>query len=281
MSGHTQKKKLLVLGATGRVARLLRRQIEAQPIGNTEFFWVSRRMVPGVDQVFEVGGDVDLLPQCNAVLALWGAVSGGAKALDGNISLAHEAQRIARACGADRVLHASSAAVYAPSLLPISETSECAPRNAYGAAKLRMEQALTGAVPRAVCLRIGNVAGADGLLSVIAGSPSVTLIRFPDGRGPVRSYLQLATLAHVVDALVRLPLRVLPDILNVAGTAPVAMEELVHASGCDLKWRPAPIDALPVMALDVARLTELVDLTPPSTDANEIVGEWRRIGQQP
>ncbi|WP_323763782.1 NAD(P)-dependent oxidoreductase [Marinovum sp.] len=281
MSGHKQKKKVLVLGATGRVARLLRRQIEAQPLENTEFFWVSRRMVPGVDQVFEVGGDVDLLPQCNAVLALWGAVSGGVEALNGNISLAHEAQRIARACGADRVLHASSSAVYAPSLLPISETGECAPRNAYGAAKLRMERALKGAVPRAVCLRIGNVAGADGLLSIIADTPSVTLIRFPDGRGPVRSYLQLATFAHVVDALVRLPVRDLPEILNVAGIAPVAMEELVRATGCGLEWRPAPQGALPVMALDVARLTSLVDLSPPSTDAGEIVGEWRRIGQHP
>jgi nucleoside-diphosphate-sugar epimerase len=281
VSGCKQKKKVLVLGATGRVARLLRRQLDVKPIENTEFFWISRRMVPGVDQVFEVGDDVDYLPQCNAVLALWGAVSGGEEALNGNISLACEAQRIARACGADRVLHASSAAVYAPSLSPIDETAECAPRNAYGAAKLRMEQALLGAEPKAVCLRIGNVAGADGLLSAIADNPSVTLIRFPDGRGPVRSYLQLATMARVVDGLVRLPVSGMPDILNVAGTAPVAMEELVRATGCGLDWRPAPRGALPVMALDVGRLTSLMTLDPPSTDAAEIVGEWRRIGQMP
>lgn len=280
MSGFQQKKKVLVLGATGRVARLLRRQVEAKPLENTEFFWVSRRMVPGVDQVYQAGGDVDYLPQCNAVLALWGAVSGGEAALNGNISLAFEAQRIAQACGADRVLHASSSAVYSPSLLPVDEAAECAPRNAYGAAKLRMEQALRGAEPKAVCLRIGNVAGADGLLSVIANKPSVTLIRFPDGRGPVRSYLQLATMAQVVDALVRLPVGDLPDILNVAGRAPVSMEELVRATGCDLIWKPAPKGALPVMALDVGRLTSLVELDPPSTDATEIVGEWRRIGRR-
>ena len=35
------------------------------------------------------------------------------------------------------------------------------------------------------------------------------------------------------------------------------------------------------MALDVGRLTSLMTLDPPSTDAAEIVGEWRRIGQMP
>lgn len=278
MSVSQRKTKVLVLGATGRVARLLQRFWADEPPENMDFYWVARRDAPGVDHVVDIPADVDLLPQCNTVLALWGVVAGDETALHCNCLLAQQAQQIASHCGADRVLHASSVAVYAPAREPLFETDTCAPRNPYGRAKLQMEQALTAAQPKAICLRMGNMAGADGLFAAMEQGRAITLDQFADGSGPVRSYLAPSTLAQCVEGLARLPLARLPDTLNLAGRRPVAMDDIVRAAGLELKWKPAPEEALALMSVDVSRLTALVSIGEESTDAAELVRQWRKYG---
>lgn len=259
---------------------MLRRVWAEKAPENIGISWVGRRAAPGVNIVWNISDSVDFLPQCNAVLALWGPVSGDAETLGGNIPLAATAQRIARACGADRVFHASTAAVYAPSDLPLDEAAVCEPRNDYGRAKLRMEQALGGETPKPVRLRIGNVAGAGGLFTSLEGGGDITLDRFADGSGPVRSYVAPSMLARIVECLCKAPTETLPEILNVAGKLPVSMEDIVRAAGRNLYWRDAPDGALPVMALDVTRLDRLANLGQDSTTAEQLVEEWRRYRMQ-
>ncbi|MGY3438433.1 MULTISPECIES: NAD-dependent epimerase/dehydratase family protein [unclassified Marinovum] len=273
-----RKTKVLVLGATGRVARMLRHYWTDQAPENMELCWVARRDAPGVDHVINDPADVDKLPQCNTVLALWGVVAGDEAALNANRLLAQDAQQIARRCGADRVLHASSVAVYSPASEPLSETADCAPRNPYGRAKLQMEQALSAAQPKAICLRMGNMAGADGLFAAMERGRAITLDQFADGSGPVRSYLAPSTLAHCVEGLARLPLARMPDTVNLAGRRPVAMADIVRAAGLDLNWKPAPEGALALMSVDVSQLAALVPIGDESTDAAALVAQWRKYG---
>lgn len=278
MTQTTTKKTVLVLGASGRVAEMLAKVWLEKPSENIIFVRVARKAGRGVDCQWAPGDNVAKLPRADAVVALWGVVPGGGAPVEENIDLARTAQQIGTSCGADRVIHASSVAVYTPSDQVLDESAPCVPRNAYGRAKLQMETAVSKSSPRSVCLRIANVAGADGVFSALAGDGPITLDQFADGTGPRRSYVQPSTLAQVIETLVSLPTDDLPQVINVAGKTPVAMQDIVVAADRPVLWRAAPQEALPVMAVDVGRLNALVDLGAQSTDAVELVQEWRKYG---
>lgn len=200
-----------------------------------------------------------------AIVALWGVVP-GAGDLDMNASLALSAQRLGAAIGADRVLHCSSAAVYAPGPVPCREGMEN-PQNPYGLAKRMMEQALRAWCtdhpdgPAACALRIGNVAGADSVFASIARGGPVTMDRFADGHGPRRSYLDHATLGRVVQALLACPRADLPEVVNVANAGVIDMADLVRAADRRLIWRDVDHQGHTV-ALDLSRLRRIVDPGP-------------------
>ncbi|TNF20172.1 MAG: NAD-dependent epimerase/dehydratase family protein [Rhodobacteraceae bacterium] len=271
-----RKKTLLVLGATGRVARSLRRVWDEKPPENIELVWVSRRMIPGVDLVWAPGEPVDSLPQCDAVFSLWGPVAGDRATLDINTTLARASQEVARHRGADRVIHASSSAVYAPSAQVLDEDAPCAPRNEYGCAKLRMERHLAAETPTPLILRIGNVVGAGGLFDALWQDKEIFLDQFADGSGPVRNYVAPTTLARIVEVLACRPLDGVPRVMNVGGRRPVAMQDIVQAAGRDFTWRPVPDCELPAMVLNMDRLNALIDLGDDSTDPVQLVDEWRK-----
>lgn len=273
----TSPTRLLIFGATGKVATLLRRHWELNPPENMELFWSGRRPARGVSHVWAPGGPVESLPQCNAVLALWGTVSGSAEELANNMSLAHEAHRVAIALGADRVMHASSIAVYAPQDDAISEDTIANPRNDYGASKHAMEQAVADLLPKAICLRIGNVVGADSLFASLTKTTRPRLDRFPDDRGPVRSYLRTETLAASVRAIATSDIKTLPSVVNVAEANPIDMADILRAAGRDFDWNPAPDGAIPCMQMDVTRLAGVLGHSPEPVDADALVSDWQRL----
>ncbi len=269
-------KTLLVLGSTGKLGRLLKACIAASPdlLTGWQIVWGARQAGDGVDWVYSKGPP----PKADAVLALWGVVPGQGHVSD-NITLAHQAVQIAKDCGADRVLHCSSSAVYGPAR-EATESSALAPVNAYGVAKIEMEQSLfsdgsgQSSEPKSSVVRLSNVVGADSLFRAIQSGQPVTLDAFDIGQSPIRSYATPTVVWLAVNSL--LSVDTMPDIVNVATSNPVAMHELLEAAECPFVWRPAQETALAEVSMSLARLRRLTGQTlvvPPK----DMIAEWRKL----
>ncbi|UWQ22153.1 NAD(P)-dependent oxidoreductase [Jannaschia sp. W003] len=244
----------VVTGASGRIGRMLRALW-----GEGGADWRSRRDGP----------PLAALPVGGTLLCLAGVVP-GAGDLHDNARIAEATVRAAEAAGMRRVLLLSSAAVY-PAGEGLRE-EDAAPASDYGRAKLAMEAVRSVAV-EVTALRLGNVAGADALLGRL-GDAAPRLHVWPDGRAPRRSYVGPSSLARILRALADHP-AALPPVLNVAAPGAVGMDALLDAAGRAWEPVPAPPDAVPVVALDVARLAALVPLDPAEGTAPEIVRQWR------
>ncbi|WP_435165064.1 NAD-dependent epimerase/dehydratase family protein [Falsirhodobacter sp. 1013] len=233
---------LIVTGATGRLARLLRPRWP-------DAVWLSR------GQAWPEG-------RGGTILNLAG-VTDPAGPLDDNVATAAAAIAEGARRGA-RVFLMSSAAVYGPGDQDFAEDTVLAPVNAYGQAKAQME-ALPGP---AVILRLGNVAGADALLGRATGE----VILDPVGvEGPVRSYIGPATLARVLAHL--FAAADLPRILNIAEPPPVSMGALLDAARLPWRFGSTREGAIPRVGLDTRRLQALCPLPP--ADPARMVTEWR------
>ena len=187
----------------------------------------------------------------------------------------------ARVAGIKRVLLASSSAVYGfGDGSPMSEAHSCAPVNTYGKSKLDMEAMAHNIAADSnmeiCCLRIGNVAGADALLlNASKATPETPLIidRFPDGAGPLRSYIG-PTQAGDVLAQLACHQGTLPHVLNLAGTAPIHMEELAIAATLPWRYATAPQTARQSITLDCSVLAALIDMPSGTHDAKTITLDW-------
>lgn len=280
--------RLLVIGASGRVGRLLSAhwaragapvclQTRGDPVRAA---LASLRWAPLEDGPAALARAMPATGRPAAMLVLAGVTpwspGGGDVAL--NARLATACLEAAEAAGIGRVLLASSASVYGGGrVVPWREEEATGPpASAYGAAKREMEA--VGAAWRArglsVCaLRIGNVAGADALFTNAQREGLHFIDRFASGGGPVRSYIGPVSLARVIEALAQAS--ELPAALNVAAPAPVAMADLARAAGGDWRWRPAPADAVEHFTLDCTALTARVHFAPAESTAAEMVAQWR------
>lgn len=267
----------LVMGAGGRIGGILR-ACWAEGFAR----WQIRQTILQPDWVtVATPHDPETLAHVAArsrvILCLAGVTSQDRGEMGDNVTLGLAAVRAGAASGA-RVILCSSAAVYGRTPGLLSETTPPAPDNAYGHAKAEMEaQATRLAAELGVhlsCLRIGNVAGADAALG--GWTPECRMDRFPDGATPARSYIGPRTLARVLHALCLRDR--LPGVLNVAAPGLVQMGELLDAAG--RAWCPCPASgtALREIALDVARLCDLVPLAPAAPGA--LVDEWRVLAGQ-
>lgn len=269
-------KTLLVLGSTGKLGRLLRACLAGSPdlLPGWQVVWGARRAGDGADWVYAESPPA----KADAVLAVWGVVPGQGDLSD-NITLAQQAVQIAKDCGAGRILHCSSSAVYGPAR-EASEAAPMAPVNAYGVAKIEMEQSLFSSsndkanVPVSCVMRLANVVGADSLFGAIHSGLSVTLDAIDIGHSPIRSYATPTVIWQAVAALLKAD--TLPETVNVATSNPVAMHELLAAADCPFVWRPAPETAVAEVSMSVARLRRLTGQTlviPPE----EMIAQWRRL----
>lgn len=268
-------KTVLIPGANGQLGRLLRRAWARAPVPGWRPLWCARQPGPGIDAVWHPG---DPAPApAGAVLALWGVVPGRGE-LAQNTTLARAAMALGRECGAGRVLHCSSAAVYGPGDT-LHEGTPCAPANAYGAAKLDMEAAIARDNGPATCaMRLANVVGADSLFRALESDAPMVIDRFPDGQGPRRSYAAPSGILRAVATL--LGAEPLPEVINVAAPGTVGMDALARAAGRDFSWRPAPETALAEVSLDTARLQALTGDSAPAT-AEALIAEWQQLREAP
>ena len=259
--------ELLISGAAGRIGRLLRGPLGARA--------VMAQRGPGADLDWDpLAGPEPLLAWCRqhgapaALLQLARGVPDDPARDDAAIGQA--TITAARAAGIGRVLLASSSAVYGHSrATPWTEDEPVDPPGAYGESKRAMEIACAG--PGVTCLRIGNVVGADALLTN-PGRPEL-LDRFECGAGPVRNYIGPVTLSRVLLALAEAPS--LPPILNLAAPGPIDMADLAQAAGLPVGRRPAEPDAQARITLDLRRLESLVRFADTDSEPATMVAQWR------
>ena len=279
MPQHAMTKKLLVLGSSGKLGRMIRHVWASDPREGITPIYQSRTALCGADTVTWAPGDAyTSLPACDAIIALWGRISGDADSLAENADLAEAARGVARATGASRVLHLSSAAIYGPAV-NATEADAPAPQSDYGRAKLAMEARVAGFADDGlhhVCLRLANVVGADSLAPALQRSAPVTLDRFSDGNGPLRSYIGAADLAAVLRALAELSAAHLPTTLNIAAHHPVAMQDLAQAAGKEIIWRDAPPAAVQTVTMNTERLAKLLPHIKPEARAEGLILAWRQ-----
>lgn len=219
----------------------------------------------------------DLPDGISSIVVLVRATCGGADALAFNTTLARAACDLAQRAGGLRVLLASSQAVYGRPDGPASEDTPCAPDTPYGHAKLAMEQAVVG-YANVTCLRIGNVAGCDGLLGPAARNGHVTLDQFPDGQAPRRAYVGPVVLGDILRGLLSYDGN-LPPVLNVAQPGLVSMSDMLKAADIPWAWQVAGPRALPALDLDCTRLTGFFPV--PIATAAGLVAQARAAGWVP
>ena len=265
---------MAVLGGSGKVGRRVLACWRDQ--GARSVITLGRR---GADVTWAPGDPVPDDLRADTVVALWGVVPGPGRDLSLNTGLARAAMELGAALGADRVLHCSTGAVYAPGAAGLTATTVPDPRNSYGAAKVEMERAVARIpTPAACCLRIGNVAGCDSLFASLDRGDSVTLDRFADGRGPRRSYVAIRDLCAVIDRLVACDAADLPALLNLGGARSVGMDAIARAAGRDVAWTEAPEGAVPEVWLDTDRLHAFAGPLTASADPAALVADWRAWG---
>ncbi len=274
--------RVLILGASGRIGRLLRLCWKEDAPRGIAPVWQYRRGAFAnalrLDFMNDQAGLGDALCQADAVLVLAGVTPGpGLCAPDyaANAEIAGTVLEAAAQADVGKVLLTSTAAVYGaadPGLHGFHETGGIDPASDYGKSKAGMEHlADTLGAGRACCLRIGNVAGADQLLG--PGQRDIKLDVFPDGSGPRRTYLGPGMLASILAQLLQTKTP-LPGRLNIGGTSPVDMRDLLHAAGMHHAMRPAPAGLPETVALDCSRMRALIHVPDGTGEAGEIVRDW-------
>ena len=252
---------LLVLGAGGRVGRLL------QSVWRDRDDVVFASRVPSGAQLAWTGTDAvaqlaDHGPY-RAVLSLVGAPYSDASLQEAQI--AGEVIALARDLRVGRVMLTSSAAVYGAEEGLYSEVDPLLGSSPYARSKIALERAVADR-PGTVCLRLGNVAGADSLLR--ARKDTWDLVAWPSGATPRRAYVSPNRFAELLLALVHADQ--LPSVLNISGTAVgIEMGDILDAMG--LAWAAQTPDAGAVKRhlLDMARLRSIpgCDLPDESVEA--------------
>lgn len=263
-----------LIGAGGQVGRRLARAFAA---AGQSWLGVGRG---ARDLAWSMVGAPPDLPSCRgrAVFVLAGAIPQSGQDMALNTRLAEAGVAAARQWRAARCFVVSSSSIYGPTgAVAVGEDAPADPQGAYARAKLEMERAT--AAPDVTALRLANVAGASEPFVTLERPGVPVLDRFPEGHGPMRSYVGPVCLARIIARLALLAERGvdLPPVLNVAAPGEVAMEDIFRAAGRAFRWREAPATAAAHVHLDVSRLAAMVPLAP--QDAASLLAESRATGE--
>lgn len=265
----TQKASIVVLGATGRLGRLMRPHW-----GNTPTVWQSRYAETGMhrlDFMQDPDGLTQLLSGASAVICLAGVTPAPDADMTQNVHIAQTVLDAAKAAGAGRVFLTSSAAVYGAGGSPLHENATLAPLSPYGESKRAMEELARAHPHPSTSLRIGNVAGADAILG--KWNDAMALDRCNDGHAPRRSYIGVGTLARVLETLAGQT--DVPQVVNVAAPGAIPMDALLDAANLPFSFREPHPGMIAEVALDTKRLETHVRFTPEDSDPATMVAMWR------
>jgi nucleoside-diphosphate-sugar epimerase len=289
---RVQPQSWLLLGASGRIGRLLQAAWRVQPPVGAQIVASGRgeggAIGPDALRWSLLAGPQPLLDHTArhgpiaGMLLFAGVTPASGADLEQNAALVEAALAAAMAAGIGRVLLASSSAVYGPGAA-LAESAPTRPASAYGAAKLRAEVGAEQWRARGLelcVLRIGNVAGADALFRNAGAGGTLQIDRFADGQGPTRSYIGPQTLARVLETLLRAP-PPLPPLLNLAAPQPVTMSALAEAAGLDWRPVPAPAAAQQTVTLDCSALARQHAFVDADSEPVEMVAQLRRLKALP
>ena len=265
-------KKILVLGSSGRVGKLLRLHLEKISDINV-FFHCRNYKSDGKTRhhnliTCDLSNEKEVIKtfappnmQFDVVIGLAGMVDKITDSLDYNLKVTRNSLHVCDLVKASRFLFFSSSAVYGPGIA-MHEFDILKPTSPYGEAKIACEFLLKSHKRdiEISCLRVANIAGADALMSKFVEPASrhniVTLSIFPNGKGPARSYITPKSLTEVLVSLIRKKSQ-LPFLLNVATIKRIEMRD------CLLKLNSAwenitdIDDENQVITLDCQRLLNL------------------------
>ncbi|MEY8882339.1 NAD-dependent epimerase/dehydratase family protein [Donghicola sp. XS_ASV15] len=264
---------VIVTGANGQVGRRILRAWSRKP---PSFSVAAVARSTGPDWQEWLVGAAPIVPRARAIVGLWGVCFGTLEETRANLTLAQEAQQLGAQTGADRVIHLSTQSVYGRNCNQATERQTPTPVNSYGQAKAEMESYLRSAEgPRPIILRVANVIGADAISRALAGTSKVTLDRFADGKGPLRSFVGIADLADLIACAITCPLDTCPDVINVAAQTPLHMEEILKAANRPFEWRDAPENALRVATVSTDMLLQTALPTPKAATAAALYQDWK------
>ena len=280
-------KTWIFVGASGRVGQMLMKHWQDEMPDNLRIIPQSRDIdlpdaviwspLDGPDALVawvKENGPID------GMFSFAGVTPGPNCVLSDNAALAQACLSAASAVAIPSVLFASSSAVYGVGDgTPMKEDTALNPVNDYGRAKVDAETVCSEWRDKGInvtVLRIGNVAGADALLSNVAKanqSRSLKLDIFKNGGGPRRSYIGPVTLAEVLVTLANKN-RDLPHVINLGAPTSISMESLL--SQTDLPWNKvlAPETAHQDILLDCSLLESLFSFSKKASDASTMLAEW-------
>lgn len=264
---------VLVLGGSGRLGRMMQL---LRPTDGVDWHFQSRRPAPWANLIWDGTPSDHALAKYlerhrpRAVLNLIGltAAPDAAAFRQVNVDIPAHLLALAQRYNVPHLALVSSAAVYGtqPDRIDTSETAPLHPVSSYGRSKAlmeRMAQTHRNAGPDISILRIGNVAGADTLLS-LAEQGSLALDLLADDTTPVRSYIGPRDLAKTLSILMNTPARKGAHVLNIAHPQPVTIGDLLSAyrtkTNAALMWakRRAPASTIPKVVLNTKALERLI-----------------------
>ena len=269
---------VLLLGASGRLGRMLCRNWQAPPglvahsrQAQAEFITFDLMLEPEM-AVAAMAGKCAFICRSGVTPA---RVASHGEVYSRNTDLALAALYAAAQAGVPRVFLASSAAVYGAAEGVQDETVTPQPVADYGHAKLDMENAafdLAAGLGQAVtALRIGNVAGGDAILG--GWRDGMQLDQLPDGTTPRRSYIGPQTLTRIIAQLCQTA--DLPQVLNIATPAAVEMGALLDAAHLPWSPRPAQGGVIAKVELSTKLLERYVTFAPEDSTTVAMVAEWQ------
>jgi nucleoside-diphosphate-sugar epimerase len=245
------KKKVLILGGSGRVGRLLR--VHLDNCGELDVFYHSYSAIRLKNRFDRSYLTFDLLQkkaineyfsfhqlEFDVVINLAANINKDKDATKDNLEITKNALKLCRLVGAKRFLYFSSSAVYGNGA-NINENCQLAPTNYYGKTKIYCEK-LISEYSEGInfsCLRLGNIVGADSLMEGLIDNEFVyknTMISlFENGKGPERSYITPLHLTNILRLLIQNK-SINPPHLNVASILKIDMRFCLDYFG--IKWRP-------------------------------------------
>ncbi|MCF2870953.1 NAD(P)-dependent oxidoreductase [Octadecabacter sp. G9-8] len=266
------QRPVLVLGGSGRLGRMMQL---LRPVQDGHWHFQSRRPAPWANLIWD-GTPTDAAlahylehHRPRAILNLIGRTTAPDTAAfnAANVDIPAHLLTLAKRHCVPHLALVSSAAVYGtqPDRVDTPETASLHPLSHYGRSKVLMEQIAQtqeGAGPQISILRIGNVAGADTLLS-LAEKGSLALDLLEDDTTPVRSYIGPRDLAQTLSVVMNAPPRRRTNVLNIAHPQPVTLGELARAYKSKLNsaliWakRRAPAHTIPKVVLNTNALETL------------------------
>ncbi|MDA8770450.1 NAD(P)-dependent oxidoreductase [Planktomarina temperata] len=225
-------KRVLVIGGNSKVASLLK-NTPYRDMG-LEFYFQSRKLESQNDIYWDPLASKLILQskkpfkhEYDAILNLAGPTD--EIYCDLNIEIAERCCQLAQVYQIPKVILISSSAVYGNKNILHSEISSCRPISNYGKSKIQMEQrclelSLNSEI---ICLRLGNILGADALSKKIENKQRVLLDVGANYVSAKRSYLSPYTFVNVLKGLLNLNNFDTP-ILNVSSPEPFYMHDLLE-----------------------------------------------------